>query len=116
MKSILFTAFLVFSLFYSFAQQTTSTSTLTSQFIKHFNAGQVDSLYMLLSPEVKKSLPQSNVSVVVDQLKSQFGNLLTSEFAEADKGITTYIAEFEKPGPVLYIHFNKDNKVVGFFV
>src|SRR5690606_33703617 len=75
-----------------------------------------DSLYTLLSLEVKKSLPQSNVSVVVDQLKSQFGNLLTSEYAEADKGITTYIAEFEKPGPVLYIHFNKDNKVVGFFV
>lgn len=116
MKRILLTTYLLFLLFECYAQETTLTSKLASQFVKYYNTSQADSLYTLLSPEVKKSLPQSNVSVVVDQLKSQFGNLLTSEYAEADKGITTYIAEFEKPGPVLYIHFNKDNKVVGFFV
>src|SRR5690606_1923148 len=108
--------YLIFILINCFAQETPPTSALATQFVRYFNAGQADSLYTLLSPEVQNNLPESNVSVVIDQLKSQLGNLLTSEYAELNKGITTYICDFEKSGPVLYLHFNKDNKVVSFSV
>jgi pimeloyl-ACP methyl ester carboxylesterase len=116
MKPILLTTCLFFILINGYAQETQITKNLASKFISYYNADQADSLYSLCSDEVKKSLPASNVTTVISQLKNQLGKLISSEFASADKGINTYICPFEKSGPVLFLHFNKNNKLAGFNV
>jgi len=115
MKHIFLTLFLSLILFKSYSQDRTATEPLAERFISYFNAEQADSLYMLLSDEVKQKLPLTNVYAVFSQLKP-LGNLLKNEYANSEKGITSYIATFEKSSMVLYLNFDKNNKVAGFFV
>ena len=115
MKLILSTTFFLFILINGYSQETQNTKKLAKEFVSYYNADQADSLYSLCSDEVKKNLPSTNVATLISQLKSQLGRLLNGEFASADKGITTYICPFEKSGPVLYLHFDQNNKLAGFY-
>ncbi|EOR94323.1 alpha/beta hydrolase fold protein [Arcticibacter svalbardensis MN12-7] len=116
MKPILITTCLFFILINGYSQETQTTKNLAAKFVSYYNADQADSLYSLCSDEVKKSLPASSVPAIISQLKNQLGKLLSTEFTSADKGITTYICPFEKSGPVLYLHFDQNNKLAGFYV
>jgi hypothetical protein len=116
MKKLLFTVSLVLSLMNGYSQETTVVRKLAADFVNYYNADQADSLSALFSDEVKKQMPAANVPPVINQLKSQLGKLLNSEFFAANNGITSYVCTFEKSGPVLYLHFDKSNKLAGFYV
>ena len=116
MKKLLFTVALIVSLINGYSQETTVTKKLAADFVNYYNADQADSLSTLFSDEVKKQMPPANIPPLINQLKSQLGKLLNSEFFAANNGITSYICTFEKSGPVLYLHFDKSNKLAGFYV
>ena len=115
-KRFLFALVLVLSLFNCYSQETAVTNKLAAKFVSYYNADQADSLYMLFSDGVKNGLPSNNVITIVSQLKGQLGKLIGSEFNSTDKGINTYICTFEKSGPVLYLHFDTNRKIAGFYV
>lgn len=116
MKKLLFAVALILSLINGYSQETTITKKLAADFVNYYNADQADSLSTLFSDEVKKQMPPANIPPLINQLKSQLGKLLNSEFFAANNGITSYICTFEKSGPVLYLHFDKSNKLAGFYV
>jgi len=116
MKKLLFTVALIVSLMNGYSQETTVTKKLAANFVNYYNADQADSLSTLFSDEIKKQMPPANIPPLISQLKSQLGKLLNSEFFAANNGIISYICTFEKSGPVLYLHFDKSNKLAGFYV
>lgn len=113
---ILLTLTLFFFLMNGYAQETTVTKKLADNFVSYYNAGQADSLFTLFSDEVKKQLAAEKVPALIGQLKAQLGKLTKSEFFTTSNGINSYICPFEKSGPVLYLHFDKNNKLAGFYV
>lgn len=115
-KIIILTLTMTFSILHCFAQDTAVKRHLANQFVRNYNTDQADSLYTLFSEEVKKSVQRPNVPAIISQLKGQFGKLLNTEFFKTDKGITTYIAVFEKSGPVLYLHFDGSDHLAGFYI
>ncbi|MGV3704699.1 MAG: alpha/beta fold hydrolase [Arcticibacter sp.] len=115
-RFVLLTLLLALLLTNGYAQDTPATRSAAQKFVGYFNAGKSDSLYTLFSDEVKKSISPASLPVLISQLKGQLGALLTSEFFSADKGITSFICPFEKSGPVLYLHFNSNNQLAGFYV
>jgi len=115
-KRFLLTPVLVISLVNCYSQETAVTNKLAAKFVSFYNADQPDSLYILFSDVVKKGLPTNNVITIISQLKGQLGKLIGSEFNSTDKGINTYICTFEKSRPVLYLHFDTNRKIAGFYV
>lgn len=96
--------------------QEKSSEPLVSKFIHYYNSEQADSLYSLFSDVVKAKIPNNQSIIIIRQLKAQLGKLLSSEYLESQNALTSYIAVFEKSGPVLYLNFDQHNKLVGFFV
>lgn len=115
-KKLLFTVTLILSLMNVYSQETAVTKKLANDFVNYYNADQADSLSALLSDEVKKQVPSANIPPLINQLKTQLGKLLSSEYFIAKDGFNSYICTFEKSGPVLYLNFDKNNKIAGFFV
>lgn len=87
-----------------------------AKFVKYYNAYRPDSIYTLLSPAGKAKVPMLGVASAVSQLKGALGKLVSEEYYEpTENGGDSYVAVFEKSGPVLYLSFNKENKLTGFF-
>ena len=114
MKSSLSTFILTFLVFKAFSQHR-PTDALAEKFVRYYNNTQPDSIYPLFSEEVKKALPLSNLGAVIQQFKSPLGNLLKSEFLQETAQARSYVAKFDKSDVVLYLHFNKQNQLTGFF-
>lgn len=89
---------------------------LAAKFVRYYNAYRPDSIYTLLSPAGKAKVPMLGVASAMSQLKGALGKLVSEEYYEpTENGGDSYIAVFEKSGPVLYLSFNKENKLTGFF-
>lgn len=114
MKNLIITILLLG--FINVYAQEKSTQPLVAKFIRYYNTEQADSLYALFSDEVKTKIPADQAITIIRQLKAPFGNLLSSEYLESRNALTSYIAVFEKSGPVLYLHFDQNKKLAGFFV
>lgn len=115
MKSFLlsFIALLVFSTAY--AQKNVVTDRLAVKLITYFNTGETDSLYTLFADEVKPQLPLTTLNAIVQQFKNGFGSLIKSEYKGVQNGENIYMIAFEKPGIVLYVAFNNNDKIDRFF-
>jgi uncharacterized protein len=116
MKVLTLILFLSVALTPVYARQNPIAAQRTTQFIGYFNRGSNDSLYTLFSPELKSKLPPATLTAAEEQLKHSLGNLVSGEYFNSQSATTTYLATFEKSGPVLYIHFDVNNDIVGFFV
>jgi len=114
MKYSLSSFILSFLVFQAFAQHQ-QTDVLAEKFVKYYNTTQTDSLYSLFSEDVKKALPLSNLGLAIQQFKGPLGTLLKSEFLQETTQAKSYVAKFEKSDVVLYLHFNKQNQLAGFF-
>jgi pimeloyl-ACP methyl ester carboxylesterase len=84
--------------------------------IKYYNSGQADSLYALGSDEFKQSVSLDKLDMIIRQMKGAFGNLVKNEYAVGDKNTDSYIITFERSVQVLYLSFNKNNKMIGLHV
>ncbi|RYY32755.1 MAG: alpha/beta fold hydrolase [Sphingobacteriaceae bacterium] len=99
-----------------YAQINTTDTQSAAKFMVYYNHGKADSLHILLADQVKPQLPLTTMAATVQQLKANLGNITHVEYLSTAQSVNIYLATFERSGPVLYINFDKGNKVVGFFV
>ena len=115
MKAYLSSILLIFLTLSSFSQSQPAQA-LSERFIQHFNAENPDSLYKTFSAEMKAAVSSEKLGVVIKQIKGLKGNLKKSEFYKKSDLAETYILDFDSPGTVLLLNFNKNNEVIGFFI
>lgn len=115
MKLFLLSSILLLMLSSAHAQKNAVADQRAAKFVSYFNAGQTDSLYALLGDNFKAKVSLPALNGVEQQLKGALGNLVKSEYFGIRQGINLYLATFEKPGPVLYISIDQNNRIVGFF-
>lgn len=88
----------------------------SAKFVKYYNANRPDSIYSLLSNAGKAKVPLAGVNSAVMQLKAALGNLVSNEYYKpVPGGGDSYVAVFEKSGPVFYLSFSKEHKLTSFF-
>lgn len=116
MKYFLLTFISALSLSAVYSQKNTAVNPYVVKFINYYNSGKTDSIYTLLADEVKSAMPVSTLNVALLQVKGALGNLIKSEYFKGDNNADSYITTFERSGPVLYLNYNKANKLIGFYV
>lgn len=85
------------------------------KFKEYYNKNQSDSLYRLFGKAIKATLPADKAGLFLSQLKGQFGDLKTLEFASAELPITYYNADFEKGKMVMTISLDEERKLNNLF-
>jgi pimeloyl-ACP methyl ester carboxylesterase len=84
---------------------------------KHFyNAGHVDSIFSMFSPEMKNTLPLSTFNPSTEQLKTQYGELLKAEFVKYDGKLAVYKATFKGNIFLLTLALNNQDMLNGLFL
>ncbi|HEY8930077.1 MAG TPA: alpha/beta hydrolase [Mucilaginibacter sp.] len=84
-----------------------------TRFTQYYNHDQPDSIFTMFSPEMKAALPLSNFKPTTLQLKSQYGNLLKTEFVKLDQSLAIYKATFQNSTFLLNLALNSQNKLTG---
>jgi pimeloyl-ACP methyl ester carboxylesterase len=113
MKYFFLTFILLLTLSTARSQNKTANDAFAAKFISYYNSGQADSLYAMFSDEVKQAMPLKRLGLFLQQYKG-FGNLIKSEYVGKYQNMDGYMGTFEKSEFVLYLSFNKANKIVGF--
>lgn len=100
----------------SIAQKQPESYRITSEkFEDFYNGNQADSLYHLFGEKMKTAVPVDKVSVMITQLKSQFGQLKNLEFNDLKLPAAFYNAVFEKGNYIMTISLDDQNKLNGFY-
>ncbi|WP_299585717.1 alpha/beta hydrolase [Mucilaginibacter sp.] len=87
-------------------------ATLT-KFTQYYNHDQPDSIFSMFSSEMKTALPIDNFKPTTVQLKSQYGNLIKTDFVRISQSLAVYKATFQNNTFLLNIALNAQNKLTG---
>jgi len=87
--------------------------TVLTKFKQFYNNNQPDSIFSMFSPEMKAALPLSNFKPTTEQLKSQYGELLKTEFIKYGESLAVYKATFKNSIFLLNVSLNGQNKLTG---
>ncbi|RYY37381.1 MAG: alpha/beta fold hydrolase [Sphingobacteriaceae bacterium] len=83
------------------------------RFMIFYNTGQPDSIFTRFSPEMKAALPLEQFKTSTVQLRTQLGNLLSTEFISHENRLSSYKATFEKAVFLLNVSLNDKNQFQG---
>ncbi|MCO5951034.1 alpha/beta hydrolase [Mucilaginibacter flavidus] len=84
-----------------------------TRFTQYYNHDQPDSIFAMFSTEMKASLPLETFKPTTIQLKSQYGNLLKTEFVKVTSQLVVYKATFQNSTFLLNLALNPQNKLTG---
>jgi pimeloyl-ACP methyl ester carboxylesterase len=84
-----------------------------SRFTQFYNHDKPDSIFSMFSPEMKAALPLDKFKPTTQQLKSQYGSLVKTEFVKYGESLAVYKATFENSVFLLNISLNAQNKLTG---
>jgi pimeloyl-ACP methyl ester carboxylesterase len=87
-----------------------------NKFKQYYNDDQPDSIFNMFSPEMKTALPLSKFKPTTDQLVSQYGSLVKTEFVKIGESIAIYKATFQSSVFMLNLALNSHNKITGLFL
>jgi len=87
--------------------------TALTKFKQFYNNSQVDSIFSMFSPEMKAALPLSNFKPTTEQLRSQYGELIKTEFVKYGGSLAVYKATFKNSVFLLNVSLNGQNKLTG---
>jgi pimeloyl-ACP methyl ester carboxylesterase len=90
--------------------------TAIAKFKQYYNNNHVDSIFNMFSPEMKNVLPLQTFKPTTNQLRQQFGELLTTEFVSYSGSIAVYKATFKGSIFLLNIALSDRNKLNGLFL
>src|ERR1700722_14739513 len=90
--------------------------TAVAKFKQFYNNNHVDSIFNMFSPEMKTVLPLATFKPTTNQLKQQYGELLTTEFVSYSGSIATYKAIFKGSIFLLNVALSDKNKLNGLFL
>lgn len=84
-----------------------------TRFTQYYNHDQPDSIFTMFSTEMKASLPLETFKPTTIQLKSQYGNLLKTEFVKVTSSVVVYKATFQNSTFLLNLALNAQNRLTG---
>jgi pimeloyl-ACP methyl ester carboxylesterase len=84
-----------------------------TKFKQYYNHDQPDSIYSMFSAEMKTALPIDNFKPTTVQLKSQYGNLIKTDFVRITQSLAVYKATFQNSTFLLNLALNAQNKLTG---
>lgn len=87
--------------------------TAVTKFTHYYNHDQPDSIFSMFSTELKNVLPLDNFKPTTIQLKSQYGNLLKTEFISISQSLAVYKATFQNSTFLLNLALNSKNQLNG---
>jgi len=94
------------------AEPANYTAALT-KFKQFYNNSQPDSIFSMFSPELKTALPIDKFKSTTEQLRSQFGELVKTDFVKYGDALAVYKAEFKNSTVFLNISLNAKNQFTG---
>ena len=94
------------------AEPANYTAALT-KFKHYYNNNQPDSIFSMFSPEMKTALPLQNFKPTTIQLKSQYGELIKTDFVKYGNSLAVYKATFKNSIFLLNLSLNTQNKLTG---
>lgn len=83
------------------------------RFMQYYNHDQPDSIFSMFSPQMKEALPIDKFKPTTIQLKSQYGNLIKTEFVKMSQSLAIYKAVFQNSTFFLNLIVNSQNKLNG---
>ena len=84
-----------------------------TKFKQFYNHDQADSIFGMFSPEMKTALPLSNFKPTTQQLKTQYGDLVKTDFVKYGASLAVYKATFKNSVFLLNVSLNAQNKLTG---
>ena len=108
----IFTTFFSVFLFAQASEPVTHKAALVL-FEKYYNQGKPDSIFKYFSAKMKAALPSEKFNATTNQLKSQIGNLVSTEFSKYNESLAVYKATFEKGTFLLNLSLNSNNQFTG---
>ena len=84
-----------------------------TRFTHYYNHDQPDSIFSMFSTEMKAALPIDKFKPTTEQLKSQYGNLIKTEFVRITQSLAVYKATFQNNTFLLNLALNTQNKLTG---
>src|SRR6202012_4949711 len=83
------------------------------RFTQYYNHDQPDSIFSMFSAQMKEALPIDKFKPTTMQLKSQYGNLIKTEFVKMSQSLAIYKAVFQNSTFLLNLVVNSQNKLNG---
>ena len=110
-------AFLILTLLITFrviaqAEPANYTAAL-AKFTHYYNNNQPDSIFSMFSAEMKAALPLDKFKPTTEQLKSQYGELVKTDFVKYGGSLAVYKAAFKNSTFLLNLSLNAQNKLTG---
>lgn len=87
-----------------------------NKFSRFYNEGSADSIFNMFNVKTQQALPLDKTRQVVKQLKTQLGEIKTTEFKSLKNGIAVYKTNFTNGDFALRIGFDTENKITGLLV
>ncbi len=84
-----------------------------AKFTHYYNNNQPDSIFSMFSPEMKAALPLDKFKPTTEQLKSQYGELVKTDFVKFGASLAVYKATFKNSTFLLNLSLNAQNKLTG---
>jgi pimeloyl-ACP methyl ester carboxylesterase len=114
MRNFYFLALLLFFVSAVAAQsEPANYAAAAAKFKQFYNAGQPDSIFILFDSNMKAALPQDEWEATTQQLKTQLGSLITTDFFKYNQPIAQYRATFQNGAFMLNIGLNDRNQFIG---
>ena len=90
--------------------------TAVAKFKQFYNTNHVDSIFYMFSPEMKSVLPLETFKPTTNQLRQQYGELMTTEFVSYSGSIAVYKATFKGSIFLLNLSLSEKNTLNGLFL
>ncbi|HEY0245425.1 MAG TPA: DUF3887 domain-containing protein [Mucilaginibacter sp.] len=88
-------------------------TTAAAQFKKFYNNDEPDSIFNQFSPELQTALPEDKFKTTTNQLKTQLGSLIKTEFVKYEAPLATYKATFQNAVFLLNVSLNNKSQYTG---
>jgi pimeloyl-ACP methyl ester carboxylesterase len=114
MKKVAFFIVILFFTIKTLAQaEPSGYAAAVNRFTQFYNHDKPDSIFSMFSPEMKADLPLEKFKPTTEQLKSQYGSLVKTEFVKYGGSLAVYKATFENSVFLLNISLNAQHKLTG---
>src|ERR1700744_4429890 len=112
-KTIFFIAILLLTIRATAQAEPANYTAAITRFTHYYNHDEPDSIFTMFSPEMKEALPLDKFKPTTLQLKSQYGNLIKTEFVKLNQSLAVYKATFQNSTFLLNLALNAQNKLTG---
>jgi len=117
MKRITLFLFIVFFIGKTYAQaEPARYGVAVAKFTQYYNNNHIDSIFNMFSQEMKNVLPLATFQPTTNQLRQEYGELISTQFVSYTGSIAVYKATFKGSIFLLNLSLSDQNKLNGLFL